>query len=128
MTSYLPVAEAIKKTENEGYRKIVCGGFSAGCDMLLRAIAFAPVRCDMLLLQSPWIPILQDHTEALAGALRQKNTALRIFCGSEDEDCLPLAEQLYALAQREGLDAALAIQENSRHQFPAEPYTLDSLL
>lgn len=33
--SFLPVAKAIEKMQNEGYKKIVCGGFSAGCDMLL---------------------------------------------------------------------------------------------
>ena len=128
MISYLPVADAIGKIQNEGYQKIVCGGFSAGCDMLLRAIAFTSACCDILVLQSPWIPVLQEHEEALLRAIRQKNIALRIFCGSEDEDCLPMAKQLYAVADREGLNVKLAIQENSRHQFPAELYTLKDLL
>lgn len=72
MVSYVPVAEAMEQMQNQGYNKIACGGFSAGCDMLLRAIVFTPARCDMLILQSPWIPLLQDHTEALVNALRQK--------------------------------------------------------
>ena len=55
-TSYLPVAASIESVQNEGYHKIACGGFSAGCDMLLRAVTFSPVRCDLLILQSPWIP------------------------------------------------------------------------
>ena len=128
MTSYLPVAGAIEKIQNEGYRQIVCGGFSAGCDMLLRSILFTAARCDQLILQSPWIPVLQDHAEALVQAVRGKKTALRIFCGSDDEDCLPMAKQLYALADEEGLNVKLTIQENSRHQFPVEPYTLKDLL
>lgn len=128
MTSYLPVAGAIEKIQNEGYRQIVCGGFSAGCDMLLRSILFTAARCDQLILQSPWIPVLQDHAEALVQAVREKKTALRIFCGSDDEDCLPMAKQLYALADEEGLNVKLTIQENSRHQFPVEPYTLKDLL
>lgn len=69
MESYLPVASAMEKIQNEGYQKIVCGGFSAGCDMLLRAVAFTSAHCDMLMLQSPWIPILQDHTEAVEQAV-----------------------------------------------------------
>ena len=121
--SYLPVANAIEAVQNKGYRKIVCGGFSAGCDMLLRAMLIPAVRCDQLVLQSPWIPVLEDHADALVCALRQKNVVLRIFCGSEDEDCLPMAKRLDALAQQEGLDVTLTIQENNRHQFPAEPYT-----
>lgn len=118
MVSYVPVAEAIEKMQNEGYKKIACGGFSAGCDMLLRAIIFTPARCDMLLLQSPWIPILQDHTEDLVNSVKQKRITLKIFCGSDDEDCLPMAKQLYEVTNKEGIPVELAIQEGNRHQFP----------
>lgn len=86
MTSYLPVARSLEKIQNEGYHKIACGGFSAGCDMLLRAITFTSASCDLLILQSPWIPVMQEHTEALVHAISQKNISFRIFCGSEDED------------------------------------------
>ena len=127
MTSYLPVAEAMEKAQREGYRKIVCGGFSAGCDMLLRAVLFSSARCGLLVLQSPWIPLLQEREKELVCALREKSIALRILCGSDDEDCLPLARQLYDAASREGLDVHLTVQEGSRHQFPAAPYTLKSL-
>ena len=120
--SYRPVANAMETVQAAGYRKIVCGGFSAGCDMLLRAVTFSAARCDMLVLQSPWLPILEDHADDLLCALQQKNITLRIFCGSADADCLPMAKQLYALALQSGLDAALTVQPNSRHQFPAEAY------
>lgn len=126
MTSYLPVAHSMEKVQDEGYHKIACGGFSAGCDMLLRAVTFSPVRCDLLVLQSPWIPVLQDHEEELVRAISQKNIELRIFCGSEDEDCLPMAKQLYAAAQQAGCDVTMTVQENTRHQFPAEPYRLET--
>ena len=33
-TSYLPVAASIESVQNEGYHKIACGGFSAGCDII----------------------------------------------------------------------------------------------
>ncbi len=128
MASYLPVAEAIEKAGHEGYQRVVCGGFSAGCDMLLRAVAFTPARCDMMLLQSPWLPVMEEHAEAVLHAARQKNIALRIFCGGEDEDCLPAAKQLYAAADKAGLDVTFTIQKNSRHQFPAESYTLKNMI
>ena len=48
MESYVPVADAIGRMQGEGYDRIVCGGFSAGCDMLLRAIAFSPVRLSLI--------------------------------------------------------------------------------
>lgn len=125
-TSYLPVANSMESLQNEGYHKIACGGFSAGCDMLLRAVTFSPARCDLLVLQSPWIPVLQDHEEELVRAISQKNIVLRISCGSEDEDCLPMAKQLYAAARQAGCDVTMTVQENTRHQFPAEPYRLET--
>ena len=128
MVSYLPVANAIEKLQGEGYQKIVCGGFSSGCDMLLRTITFTSVRCDLLILQSPWLPFLENHAAELVDAIQQKNIALRIACGSEDKDCLPLAKQLYMLMKQEKLDVKFNIQENSRHQFPAESYSLKELL
>ena len=121
-TSYLPVAASIESVQNEGYHKIACGGFSAGCDMLLRAVTFSPARCDLLLLQSPWIPVLRDQAEDVVRAISQKNMELRIFCGAEDEDCLPMAKQLYAVTKQAGCNVTLTVQENTRHQFPAQPY------
>lgn len=53
MRSYLPVAGAMKMVQKKEYESIACGGFSGGCDMLLRAIAFTSVRCDLMILQGP---------------------------------------------------------------------------
>ncbi len=128
MASYVPVAKAIEKVQNKGYKKIVCGGFSAGCDMLLRAILFAPARCDQLILQSPWIPILKNRAEDLVNAIKQKNMELKIFCGACDEDCLPMAKQLYEITNREGIHVEFAVQEGSRHQFPKESFDLKNSL
>lgn len=127
MRAFVPVADAMEQLQREGYEQFACGGFSAGCDMLLRALTFTSARCDTLLLQSPWIPLLQTHADALVQALWQKQPALRIFCGLADEDCLPMAKQLYALAADAGLDGKLTLQEHCRHQFPAEPYTNSGL-
>ena len=121
-TSYLPVANSLERVQNQGYQNIACGGFSAGCDMLLRAVTFSHVRCDLLLLQSPWIPILQEQAEDVVRAIFQKNKELRIFCGAEDEDCLPMAKQLYAVTKQAGCNVTLTVQENTRHQFPAQLY------
>lgn len=95
--------------------------------MLLRAIAFTAARCDVLLLQSPWIPVLQTHTDAVVQAIREKKIALKIFCGDEDADCLPLAKRLYAAARRECPQVQLTLQKNTRHQFPAAGYRVADL-
>lgn len=78
--------------------------------------------------KAPWIPVLQEHSDALVRALREKHIALRIFCGLEDEDCLPLARQLYTAAKDAGLPVTLTTQEHTRHQFPEKPYTLEDIL
>ena len=126
--SYLPIAHALQAMQYEKYQKIACGGFSAGCDMVLRTMTFSPVSCDLLVLQSPWLPILEDDADALICALRQKKPALRIFCGADDADCLPMAQQLYAWTNQAGLNTQLVVQEDTRHQFPAELYALDDLI
>ena len=128
MVSYQSVARALKRIQSEGYGQIVCGGFSAGCDMLLRTVLFTPARCDMLILQSPWIPLLHENARQLIDAIGQKGIALNIFCGSEDADCLPMAEQLYALAAKNGLNVRFDIQKGIRHQFPYGPSALMDLL
>lgn len=126
--SYLPAAQAIESVQNAGYEEIVCGGFSAGCDMLLRAVLFSPARCDTLILQSPWIPLLQEDSEGLISAVKQKHIALTLLCGSDDADCLPMAKQLFAAADKAGIRVRLRIQEGCRHQFPAFPCALEDLL
>lgn len=128
MVSYQSVARALKRIQSEGYGQIVCGGFSAGCDMLLRTVLFTPARCDRLILQSPWIPIMQDDAVRVIDAVGKKGIALNIFCGSEDADCLPMAEQLYALAAKNGLNVRFDIQKGIRHQFPDGPSALTDLL
>ena len=126
--SYLPVAQAMEAMQGAGYQQIVCGGFSAGCDMLLRAILLSPARCDALILQSPWIPLLEEQGEGLMDVLRQKRIRLTILCGAEDEDCLPLARQLHDAAKEASVPARLRLQADSRHQFPSVPCALRELL
>ena len=128
MASYLPAAAAIGQLQAAGYETLVCGGFSAGCDMLLRAVTFSSARCDALVLQSPWIPVLEEHAAEVVSALQKKSIALRVLCGAADEDCLPLAETLYARAKDAGLDVTLTVQDATRHQFPAKPYALNDIV
>ena len=118
MSSYLPIVQALEKVKALGYKTLVCGGFSAGCDMLLRTIMYSEAICDTLILQSPWIPVLTGHEAELLRAVKQKNIRMKIFCGSRDEDCLPMAEHLYEIVKTAGIQAEFTIQEGSRHQFP----------
>lgn len=125
LSSYIPVAHALEKVQTEGYKTVACGGFSAGCDMLLRTIMYSEAVCNTLILQSPWIPVLKGHEEELLKVVKQKNIQMKIFCGSCDGDCLPMAKYLYDVINTGGIHVEFTIQEGSRHQFPKElPYRL----
>ena len=41
--------------------------------MLLRAVAFSSACCERLILQSPWIPVLEDHMEEVLQAIQKHN-------------------------------------------------------
>ena len=47
--------------------------------MLLRSVCFSTAGCNMLILQSPWIPILQEHGHDLVQTLREKNIKYESF-------------------------------------------------
>lgn len=126
---HVSVALVMNQMRGEGYKKIVCGGFSSGCDMLLRAVTFTPATCDALLLQSPWIPCLKECEESLFKAIKKKNIEVQILCGNKDKDCLPLAMELHSALQSRALNSTFILQQNTFHQFPNEIfYTIDKLL
>ena len=77
--------------------------------MLLRSVCFSPAVCDMLILQSPWIPVLQEYGHDLVQTLREKNIKIRIFCGSDDEDCMPMAKRLYTVTKQAGIDVEFSV-------------------
>lgn len=35
------------------------------------------MRRDLLILQSPWIPVQEEHVETMVSAIREKNIAVR---------------------------------------------------
>ena len=64
-----------------------------------------------------WWILEEEITEALG----QKDIKLIISCGSDDDDCLPMAKDLYNAVRKAGLCANLFIHKNDRHRFPNEP-------
>ena len=91
---------------------------------ILRWMRYAFTRNSIYILQGPWIPVLEEHAETVVSAIREKNIALRIFCGSEDDDCLPMAKQLYEATKWGKCNVKFTVQENNRHQFPEKMYTI----
>lgn len=117
--NYYDFVAAARKIERAGYEKLIFAGFSAGCDILLRTLLREEIRCDVLLLQSPWIPIIDTDLEKVAKMLADKGIETRIFCGEFGEDCAPMAERLFYAAAQVWANACLHRQHGLRHEFPA---------
>jgi len=49
-------------------------------------------KCEKIILQSPWIPMIDDNLDRLMAALNK--VEIEIICGENDDDCLPYAKKL----------------------------------
>lgn len=117
-TNYQDATGRLQEIAEANYDKLFLGGFSAGCDMILRILTLTDTTCHTILLQSPWTPFIETHAEDIAAALKSKNIRARIYCGALDENSLVMANKLHASLQNSGVDVLLEIQPNLRHQFP----------
>ncbi|MCL2377036.1 MAG: hypothetical protein FWC76_06540 [Defluviitaleaceae bacterium] len=95
--------------------RILCG-FSAGCNEILKALVKPTVKCEKIILQSPWIPMIDDNLDNLLVALGE--TAIEIICGENDDDCLPHAKKLAEEAAKRGLNCKLEIVPRLGHSYP----------
>ncbi len=93
-------------------------GFSAGCNMILRALTLSKLSVKRIFLQSPWIPFFEKNEQAVTAAIKEKAVSVYIACGTEDEDCKEHAERLYSALCREGAAASLIWQKGNMHGFP----------
>ena len=91
-------------------------GFSAGCNEILKTLVGTSVKCQEIVLQSPWIPMIDENLEKLMIALEK--VRIRIICGSNDKDCLPYAKKLAEEAEKRGLDCRLQVINGLGHKYP----------
>ncbi len=80
---------ALRKVEGELYNKTVLAGFSAGCNTILRAIKLGNIKCNMIILFSPWMPVVESICDEVITALKDKQIEVVLICGELDEDCMP---------------------------------------
>ena len=118
--NYRDLSAAVESVADEGYDQLVLAGFSAGCDMILRSVLFAGVKPNLILLQSPWIPITDTKLDDVAAAVQKTGAEVRIFCGELDEDCCPMAERLFYALGSAFVNASFYRQRGLHHQFPAQ--------
>lgn len=112
------VEKAMEKISGIVYEEVVLGGFSAGCNTLLRAIAEEGITCDILILQSPWIPVIHKEINILIEKLKVACKRIFIICGSEDEDCYSDSQVLAESLKEHGIACDALWIEDLGHEFP----------
>lgn len=110
--------KAVKFVDWEKYdRRIICG-FSAGCNVILRSLIEKNIDCEKIILQSPWIPVIEESLEDIIKILRKNKIEVLIICGVEDEDCFPLAKNLSIELEKNNVNIKYIWINGIDHQYP----------
>lgn len=99
--------------------KILCG-FSSGCNVILKAIRDFNITCNMIILQSPWIPIVEEDLIYLVEQLKNNDIEVIFICGVEDKDCFPQCKLLEKKTSDMGLDINSIYIEKLGHEYPVK--------
>lgn len=95
--------------------RTVLAGFSAGCNVILRAVLDGKVKAGALLLVAPWLPELDEWAPRLEAL---KGMRVRIVVGDRDEDCLEGSMKLDSLLDGMGVEHEVRIVEGMEHDYP----------
>ena len=115
---YRQLTDCLQELPWGSFRHRTLAGFSAGCDVILRAVALGGADCELLLLQSPITPFIKSHGALFAGVCADKGIAVRVFCGDQDRKGFPHAVYIYEALKDAGVDVTLQLQNGLRHEFP----------
>jgi hypothetical protein len=115
---YKQINDCINHIQWDSYKYKYLAGFSAGCDMMLRAITLTDITCDEILLQSPWIPFINENLQQIIDKCKEKQISVRIYCGELDVDCKEMATRLYNNMKQNDVKVDITWQQDLRHQFP----------
>ena len=106
----------VSKISWDKYSITALCGFSSGCNEILNTLTKANVKCNEIILVSPWTPIIDDCLNDVINALN--NVRIKIICGGNDEDCLPHAKTLHKTAIENSLNCNLEIINGCGHNYP----------
>lgn len=110
--------ETIASIEWDKYESQILCGFSAGCNVILAALAKYKFRCKSVILQSPWIPEINEGLEEILYALKEKEISALVICGECDEDCRPLTEAFVKKANEYNVAIEEVWIKGLSHEFP----------
>jgi hypothetical protein len=116
----IQLKSSLERIKWQDYEKKILGGFSAGCNVILRAILENDVDCSAIILQSPWIPMIENQLVTLVEILKEKNIKVMIICGAEDSDCLEPSKTLSNALINKGAVVKSIWVNDLGHEFPED--------
>ncbi len=112
------LSDALRKVEGESYNKTVLAGFSAGCNTILKAIHLGNINCNMVILFSPWMPVVESKCDEVIMSLKDKEIEVVIICGELDEDCMPQCRLFEERAMELGFEYKRNYMKDMSHEYP----------
>ena len=100
------------------YQTRILSGFSSGCNVILKAILEEEISCEKIILQSPWIPIIEKYGDLVVKKIKKLNIQVLMVCGDEDLDCFPLCKSFLKLAEGNDLKIGVDIITGLNHDYP----------
>lgn len=97
-----------------GERKVILGGFSEGCSVIISAVANQLVNIDTIVLVSPWICNI-DEVEMNIENFRNKK--IYVVCGSEDDDCISSTHEFLNELEKAGIESTFIEIEGLGHEY-----------
>lgn len=96
---------------------ILCG-FSAGCNEILKTLLHGYIKCEGIIFQSPWMPVIDENIEKIMDILEGNKIWIQLICGKNDKDCSPLAEKFIAKADERKIKCGIEWIEDLGHSYP----------
>ncbi|MBF4691512.1 TPR end-of-group domain-containing protein [Fusibacter ferrireducens] len=104
------------------FQNTILSGFSAGCNAILHFIIETDIKIKGIILNSPWIPIIESQGRLIVETLKEKKIKCLLICGNQDEDCYPLYQQFNALAEEVGYEFQEVIEDEVGHEYSRDLY------
>ena len=101
---------------NEYGTRTLCG-FSSGCNVILRSAALSNVKCEQMILVSPWIPFLRDNYLEVSESLLETKPRILFVFGELDSDCIAFRTLAEKLAEN-GINIKTECVAGLGHSFP----------
>lgn len=112
------LSQIVKTIQWDEYDSHILCGFSAGCNEILKNMLYDGVKCEGIILQSPWIPIIETKMEEILDFIVDNSIWIEMICGKEDDDCLPLAESFVTKAKERNIKVNVEWSEGLGHRYP----------